>query len=73
MKKHFFIVTVVAALGVTVFSEISQLNKNEQELNFQLQNVEALADDEVESIKCNAAITATCIVINGKAVKGERY
>ena len=38
-----------------------------------LANVEALARDEVEQIKCNKEMGGTCVLINNTPIPGEKY
>ncbi|WP_303228098.1 NVEALA domain-containing protein [Parabacteroides goldsteinii] len=73
MKKKIFGAALIAAMAITAGWNFNQ-SKNETQLSdLTIANVEALARNEVENIKCNRDIDATCFLLNNLPVQGERY
>jgi uncharacterized protein YlzI (FlbEa/FlbD family) len=73
MKKKVFMIALATTLGLSGYFFTNNRDESEELNGLQIENVEALARNEVESIKCNPEITGVCIIINGKPTKGERY
>lgn len=55
-------------LQVMVFTQ-----KTDVMSDLALANVEALARNEVDQIKCNQAMGGTCVLINNTPIPGEKY
>ena len=73
MKKKIFGAALISAMAITAGWNFNQ-SKNETQLSdLTIANVEALARNEVENIKCNRDIDATCFLLNNLPVQGERY
>jgi hypothetical protein len=62
-----FIIAIAIFVGYNVYKSRSAMDGLSE---MALANVEALARDEIENVKCNREISATCILINGNPVRG---
>lgn len=67
--KFAFVAAFAATAGYSVYAS----QKSETMSELALANVEALARDEVEQIKCNQAMGGTCVLINNTPIPGEKY
>jgi hypothetical protein len=73
MKKNIRAVMMIVAIALVVGVNMFNSQRAIAMSDIALANVEALARDEIENVKCNREISATCILINGNPVRGERY
>ncbi len=71
MKKILYSVAVIATVAIAGWNY--QQNKEVELSDLAMANVEALARNEIDDIRCNESIPETCIIYNGVPVKGERY
>ncbi len=71
MKKFLYAVAVIATVAIAGWNY--QQNKEVELSDLAMANVEALARNEIDDIRCNESIPETCIIYNGVPVKGERY
>ena len=69
IRAVMMIVAIALVVGVNMFNSQRAIAMSD----IALANVEALAREEIENVKCNREISATCILINGNPVRGERY
>lgn len=73
MKKNIRAVMMIVAIALVVGVNMFNSQRAIAMSDIALANVEALAREEIENVKCNPEISATCILINGNPVRGERY
>lgn len=73
MKKNIRAVMMIVAIALVVGVNMFNSQRTIAMSDIALANVEALAREEIENVKCNREISATCILINGNPVRGERY
>lgn len=73
MKKNIRAVMMIVAIALVVGVNMFNSQRAIAMSDIALANVEALAREEIENVKCNREISATCILINGNPVRGERY
>lgn len=74
MRKKIFMVAVATTLGLSGYFFANNRTESDELSGLQIENVEALAGNEIENIHCNSEIDAICVVINDKIViKGEKY
>lgn len=72
--KKLFKTTLVAAFTVVAGYGAYISQKTDSAMSeLVLANVEALARDEVEQIKCNKEMGGTCVLINNTPIPGEKY
>ena len=68
MKKFMRIAFVAAFAAIAGYGVYTNLKTD-----VMLANVEALARNEVDQIKCNQAMGGTCVLINNTPIPGEKY
>lgn len=73
MKKKIFSVVATVAVVAAAGWSYQQSKQYDGMSELALANVEALARNEIDDIRCNESIPETCIIYNGVPVKGERY
>lgn len=73
MKKNIRAVMMVAAIALVAGVNMFNSQRAVAMSDIALANVEALAREEIENVKCNPEMSTTCILINGNPVVGERY
>lgn len=70
MKKFMRIAFVAAFAAIAGYGVYTNL-KTDVMSDLALANVEALARNEVDQIKCNQAMGGTCVLINNTPIPGE--
>lgn len=71
MKKFMRIAFVAAFAAIAGYGVYTNL-KTDVMSDLALANVEALARNEVDQIKCNQAMGGTCVLINNTPIPGEK-